>query len=532
MKQLNKHTISLLLIISSIALLVVFQFFWLQKVYQEQRTWLQKEVNNLFRDAIANLQDSIIQSKFIYSKDSCENLAFRFDSAMPQRDVDLQGTEASMVLLQNDTSFMRMPMTTGDSLPKTDGKINLTISAKSNDGGTIRMRSSLEHFPNRARAFLSAIKADSIRTIYVSKALRQVILNVGHPNGNQDFVLKLGEDSLSVSSVQQAFAKSLKTAALPVAFQLEKWQIPHQGDTFSAKELVVGPVPAGFPPREVFAATLSHYENYLFRKMIPQVLFSIFLVGITAIAFWLVHRSLRQQQRLTQLKNDFISNVTHELKTPIATVSVAIEALSSFNALENPQLTKEYLDISKNELDRLGILVDKVLKMSIFEQQEPELRLEVFDLKGMIHQILASMKLQFEKYGAQVHFDTRGEDFTIQADQTHLTSVLYNLIDNALKYSRENPEINIWLEQQNDQLHLAVADKGIGISPEYKDRIFDKFFRVPTGDIHNVKGHGLGLNYVASVVRKHGGRIEVASEPSAGSCFTVYLPKQMLLLTN
>ena len=517
--------------ISSIALLVAFQFFWLQKVYQEQRSWLQKEADNLFRDAITNLQDSVIQSKFLYNKDSCDNLAFRFNARMPQ-DGAFQRTEASMILLQKDTTYLRFPMPNEDSLPQAGGKINLTISAESKDGDAIRMRSSAEHFPNRARAFLSAIKADSIRTIYVSKALRQVILNVGHSDGNQDFVLKLGDDSLSADAVHRAFAQNLKTAALPIAFQLEKWQIPGQRDTFDAKKLVVGPVPAGLPPREVFAATLNDYENYLFRKIVPQVLFSIFLVGITALAFWLVHRSLRQQQRLTRLKNDFISNVTHELKTPIATVSVAIEALSKFNALQNPQLTKEYLDISKNELDRLGILVDKVLKMAIFEQQEPELRLEVFNLEAMIHQILASMKLQFEKYGAQVHFDTKGEDFTIQADQAHLTSVLYNLIDNALKYSKENPEIHILLEQQNGQLHLAVADKGIGISPEYRDRIFDKFFRVPTGDIHNVKGHGLGLNYVASVVRKHGGRIEVISEPSAGSCFTIYLPKQGLLLAS
>ncbi|MBK7407092.1 MAG: HAMP domain-containing histidine kinase [Saprospirales bacterium] len=264
--------------------------------------------------------------------------------------------------------------------------------------------------------------------------------------------------------------------------------------------------------------------------MTPQILFALLLFASVLLAFYVVYKSLLKQQRLTELKNDFIRNVTHELKTPITTVGVAIEALSDFNVLDHPERTREYLDISKHELNRLSILVDKVLKMSHFEDAEPELKLADFDFKDLIDEVLNSMKLHFEKLGAQVDFQTQGDVFPIEADQAHLTSVVYNLIDNALKYSPGRPVIHIHLSAHGLDYQLTIHDEGIGIPPEYLDRIFDQFFRVPTGDRHNVKGYGLGLSYVASVIRQHHGRIEVESNPDShrdgkGTQFTITLPR-------
>ncbi len=217
--------------------------------------------------------------------------------------------------------------------------------------------------------------------------------------------------------------------------------------------------------------------------------------------------------------------MTHELKTPITTVGVAIEAMKSFDALKNPEQTKEYLDISKNELNRLSFLVDKVLKMAAFEQKEPILTLETFDMAELAQQVIDSMKLQFEKFNATVDFDKNGDDFNINADKTHITSVIYNLMDNALKYGGEKPVIRLELQSPfYDYVRVSVSDKGKGIPPQYLDKIFDKFFRIPTGDVHNTKGHGLGLSYVASVIKQHGGKINVESEEGQGSRFSVFLP--------
>jgi two-component system phosphate regulon sensor histidine kinase PhoR len=253
-------------------------------------------------------------------------------------------------------------------------------------------------------------------------------------------------------------------------------------------------------------------------------LFSLFLAGVTIFSFLLLYRNLLRQQRLAEIKNDFISNITHELKTPIATVGVAIEALKNFNAMHDPQKTKEYLDISANELQRLSLLVDKVLKLSMFEKKEIELNKEHFDMKVLTREVLDTMKLQFEKNKAMVNFETSGKDFMINADKLHITSVIYNLLDNALKYRNGGPIINVRLTSQKDLVTLTVKDNGIGIAPEYQGRIFDKFFRVPTGNKHIVKGYGLGLSYVSHVVAQHKGTINVTSEINSGSTFMIKLP--------
>ena len=277
---------------------------------------------------------------------------------------------------------------------------------------------------------------------------------------------------------------------------------------------------------EKIGVAVYGYQPYIFKKIAYEIFFALFVFGITALSFWLIYRSFLEQKRLIVLKNDFISNVTHELKTPITTVGVAIEAMSSFDALKNPAQTKEYLDISKNELNRLSLLVDKVLKMAAFEQKETHLTLETLDLAALTQQVLDSMKLQFEKYNATVSLEKTGFDFNIEVDKTHITSIIYNLIDNALKYGGDNPTIRLELQSPfYEFVRLSVADSGQGIPPQYQDKIFEKFFRIPTGDVHNIKGHGLGLSYVASVVKQHGGKLNVESEVGKGSRFSVFLPK-------
>jgi two-component system phosphate regulon sensor histidine kinase PhoR len=162
--------------------------------------------------------------------------------------------------------------------------------------------------------------------------------------------------------------------------------------------------------------------------------------------------------------------------------------------------------------------------MSLFEQGEPELKTEPIDFLALVEEVLAAMKLQFEKYRAEVNLSVSGKHFNLRGDRLHLVSVLYNLLENALKYSLEPPKIEVRLAHAGNQLTLQVKDQGRGIPEAYLDRIFDKFFRVPTGDVHDVKGHGLGLNYVAGVVRLHQGQIEVNSQVGVGTEFTVRFP--------
>ncbi len=212
------------------------------------------------------------------------------------------------------------------------------------------------------------------------------------------------------------------------------------------------------------------------------------------------------------------------MKTPIATVAVAVEALKNFNAIQDAQRTKEYLDISSNELQRLSLLVDKVLKLSMFEKKEIDLKYEEVNLKEIVDEVVASMRLQIEKYKAKVSLTQEG-DSNLKADRLHLLSVVFNLLDNALKYSKDEPAIQIGLKENDNTVQLRITDNGIGIAPEYKNKIFEKFFRVPTGNTHDAKGYGLGLSYVSHVVKKHKGEISVDSELGKGTTITIILPK-------
>jgi two-component system phosphate regulon sensor histidine kinase PhoR len=327
-------------------------------------------------------------------------------------------------------------------------------------------------------------------------------------------------DSITLKEVASAYAARLKEDHINVQFNVKRLD--------STQASLPNAVTIGFSKPATFGLFLNNTFSYMLRKLKLPILFSLLLVGITFFSFILLYRNMIRQHRLGELKNEFISNITHELKTPIATVGVAIEALKNFNAIDDAARTREYLDISQNELQRLNLLVDKVLKLSVFEKKQIELKKEWFDCKQLTEEVMNSMRLQFEKYHALITLDTEGDNFTIEADKLHITSVVYNLLDNALKYSKENPVIAVRLKSKEQHIELSVTDNGIGIPVEYKGKVFEKFFRVPTGDTHNAKGYGLGLSYVSEVIKRHHGFITVDSELGKGSTFTACIPYKEL----
>jgi two-component system phosphate regulon sensor histidine kinase PhoR len=323
-----------------------------------------------------------------------------------------------------------------------------------------------------------------------------------------------------VAELEKAYSKRLAEQRLDVPFRIKRVPTP---ETDSGKPRF-NEVTLGFNNPVTYQLNLGNTFPVLLKRISAALLFSVFLVGFTILSFLLLYRNLLRQRKLADIKNEFISNITHELKTPIATVSVAIEALRSFGASMNPQKSKEYLDISANELQRLSLLVDKVLKLSMFEKKEIELRYEPVNMRQVADEVTASMRLQFEKRRADVSVHSEG-DTCVEGDRLHLVSVLFNLLDNALKYSKGEPVIRICLKDNGAQLQMVVADNGIGIPQEYHHRIFEKFFRVPHGNVHDAKGYGLGLSYVSHVVEQHKGTISVSSSADEGSRFTITLPK-------
>jgi two-component system phosphate regulon sensor histidine kinase PhoR len=230
-------------------------------------------------------------------------------------------------------------------------------------------------------------------------------------------------------------------------------------------------------------------------------------------------RTLYLEKRLAAIKNDFISNITHEFKTPIATVSAAIEALTSFDVLDDREKTQRYLNHSKNELSRLADLVDRILNISLYENQQFDIRPEQLDADEIIRTILKESSLVSTK-SVKFNYINNAGVATICADKLYFQHTIINVIDNAIKYSNEHADIQVRCTLRSGHFVIAVKDKGAGISSAHLPYIFEKFYRVPSRK-HHIKGHGLGLSYVKSIVEKHHGWCKMESEFGKGS--TLYL---------
>ncbi len=260
--------------------------------------------------------------------------------------------------------------------------------------------------------------------------------------------------------------------------------------------------------------------DYWSGEMIPYILVALALMGTIVISFVLLLRNLHRENQLGKLKNDFISSMSHELRNPITTIGIALEALSRDDY--PPEQSKEFLKISKLELERLTLLVDRVLRLAMFEDQEPTIHPEPLEMGQLIVQVLSALKLRAERLTADISLKQEpGQTFIVQGDRLHLTSVVFNLIDNALKYVKGPPVIQIYLSVRDKKILLSIADNGIGIAPEFQEKIFEKFFRIPPEKSVKASGHGLGLSYVANIIRQHGGDIRLESEPGKGSIFLI-----------
>ena len=246
--------------------------------------------------------------------------------------------------------------------------------------------------------------------------------------------------------------------------------------------------------------------------------------GITLILFSFSINTIYRQKKLSEIKNDFINNMTHELKTPIATISLACEALSDPDMRTGEKAIANYVGMIRDENKRLGVLVENVLRTSIFEQGQMKLKVQQFDIHQVVLGVISNIEIQVKARSGQIVTRFYAKNSVVKGDQLHITNVVYNLIDNAVKYSDGSPLVEIETHDESGAIAISFKDHGIGISKENQRKVFDKLFRVPTGNIHNVKGFGLGLSYVKGVLEKHGGTVDVESEIRKGSTFTIHIP--------
>lgn len=491
---MNKLRTARLLMAATILLIIAFQVYWMRKLYGEETTSFKKTTDIIFRDAMYRLQAQRFSGDTMALRGGLDDNLFMADFISSVEKIKGGDSLNQRLVISMDSHSEKISNSEGEPGQKNSKDTIIYVSTKKNDIPPPIIAEALL----KNRNLTDSIPVKSVDSMYRALLLKEGIsvnfriaktnpIMIESDSGAKKFTIKLDEPR----------------------------------GAFSTKR-----VPVGLLKPVFYRAEFSDPGLYVFKKMSMQLLLSALLIGFTILSFVFIYRNLLAQKRLTDIKNEFIGNITHELKTPIATVSVAIEAMKNFNALQNPERTKEYLSIAGLELNRLSLLVDKVLRLSMFEKQQLELKNEWFDLKELVKEVTDSMQLQFEKTGASVKLNFSGEDFSLMADRMHISSVVYNLLDNALKYSKGDPQIEINIEANGNGIQLAVKDRGIGIPAAYREKIFDKFFRVPQGDKHNVKGYGLGLSYVAHIIAEHGGQIQVESEEGKGTIFIIKLPKE------
>jgi two-component system phosphate regulon sensor histidine kinase PhoR len=279
-----------------------------------------------------------------------------------------------------------------------------------------------------------------------------------------------------------------------------------------------------FTDQNYLILKFADQQRTIIKEIYPLLIMSIVVILIFLFSFYFMMASNLKQKKLSTIKNDFISNMTHEFKTPISTISLASEMLSDQSISQTPDKQTRYLKMIRDENKRLSVLVESILQTSILDKGEFKLKLTELDIHDIINTAINNTHLLISQRGGQINTSLMAQKFKIVGDRVHLTNIIFNLIDNAIKYTQGVPEISVKTENVEEAIRISVKDNGIGISKENQRKIFDKFYRVPTGNVHNVKGFGLGLSYVSAVVEKHGGTVDVQSELGKGSTFILTLP--------
>lgn len=467
---------------TSMILLAAFLTIYLRKSYKTEKENLKKEVGYLFINAVKNIEGGLL-NQLIFKTDS-----FNQRLIPPKLMMGHDSVKVMTFVHQEEDR------TSGKS------RANMKVSIKKEN----------QFLLNETEGVISMIiQMDADSTIR------------GDSDVHRWTGLQPSPDKLA-RGLKERFDINLQKAGLPVQYSLVQ-----KTDTLQIgpKEADVAGAYLDIASGQKYEVKLKQYQWLLFKKMTPEIILVGLLFVCLGLAFYSMVKNIEREKQLMEAKSDFIQNMTHELKTPISTVSVALEALQEFDGTDDRKKREEFLDISKNELSRLSLLVDRVLSVSGMDKDLPPAHKENIDLSALVLHIIDSLKLQTEKQNISIAVHQDGGPVYLFADRQWVAGIIYNLLDNAIKYSQhETPKIDVCLSQARDQVELKISDNGPGIHRDHQTRVFEKFYRVPQGNVHNVKGHGLGLSYVMRVVKEMGGRVTLDSELGRGSVFNITLP--------
>ena len=496
----------------ALAVLICFQIYWIKKDYVVREELFKNKVDEALNNTTLKLEKLDPRSNYtkiteriqgIHRPDFKGKKSLSF-SVISEFSVDSNGRQFSR-LVPNELT--------------TDSAIKFNASA-TNFLNLLREQSRLQSSPNND-LFNTGNERNSFFDITTTQ------------NYYRDRKQKV--DTLLLDSILNSELKKERITAKYIYYLTSLYPgSPHHSDLKHAENVsdslgvehyMINLAPNnGFVVPEYLILYFPTQNRDVFKQMWPFLITSIVVILILTFSFYYIMVSNLKQKKLSVIKNDFISNMTHEFKTPISTISLASEMLGDDSISQTPEKKQRYLKMIRDENKRLSVLVESILQTSILDKGEFKLKLSEVDIHEIINTAINNTHLLISQRKGTVHTFLKAQKFKLQADRVHLTNIIFNLIDNAIKYSLDVPEITISTYNTAEGIMIQVKDNGIGISKENQRKIFDKFYRVPTGNVHNVKGFGLGLSYVLAVVLKHRGTISVNSEIGKGSTFNVHLP--------
>jgi two-component system phosphate regulon sensor histidine kinase PhoR len=566
---MTKGSITLIVVLMSLASfgLMAFQSYWISNAIRINQERFDQNVLQALSGTIAELEkgeaSDIVLNKLILDSALQETVFKKIDpielsieAVTSYNRPSLVDTMLSYSVPQVSATFRRMLLSRGVDIsvlseletffaymtPEiastmfTPDEMQILLEEKERQ---LDYMSKNQGYPRRAQSSPSGIRGEINITDDALDKIRKTNLKIELMN--QAFAeLAEGQqailDRLDTSFVRKLLKKQLIEKGISQDFELgllnDKSEIMPIGKVADPVRLKSQGVQAKLFPNDILGKDnflfvfFPEKNSHVIRQVWLPISSSIVFILVIVFCFIYAIKVIIRQKALSDTKNDFINNMTHEFKTPLATVSLAVEALQDPELSAQDKFRSRYLGIIKDENKRLVTQVEKVLQAAALDKKDFNLKLESVNLSELLESTVDHISLQIEKRGGKIDFVNKLRNPEIQGDAFHLTHIFNNLMDNANKYSRENPVIRVEAWDDADQVVVTIKDQGIGMSKDAVKKIFDKFYRVPTGNVHDVKGFGLGLSYVKTMLEAHKGEIHVQSELGKGSTFTINLPKK------
>lgn len=517
---MGKKSIRLITLLTGAALfgLILMQLYWMQKAFTIRSQHFSMNVNEALKMVVYKLEKQQVASRIKRRL----NLRKHGISWMFKRDTIGGDTTQAIKIFEEITAD-----SAGIVLHKSQKKMIKNINNAPSEIGVSINTTGKEPFT------ITHLDSTDDRLKWMLKQTNMVsdifdeLVSINIYKGYSDKIDTLAVDSILRAELRD---KGIKADFVYGIHNSEQRFFAGKFNEEMRSEILESPYRVNLSPDNVFIAPkyLSVYfpgeRNYILQTMWLILAGSGILILVVVFAFYYTVSTIMKQKKLSDIKNDFINNMTHELKTPISTVSLASEMLGDSSVEKSKDKLNHYIRIIKEENNRLGLLVENILQTAVLDKGEFKLRQQQVDIHQIIDRAISNVRLQVEKRHGEILVEKNADKSILLADQIHLTNVIYNLLDNALKYAEEKPIIKISTYNLNQSIHILVSDNGIGITKENQKKIFDTFYRVPTGNVHNVKGFGLGLSYVKTAVEKHGGTISVESDLGKGSTFKIIIP--------